>query len=350
MRYRLLALAGIVVGGALSSVQPAAAQLLYTLEKSATLSSTDTGWDYIKMEPGGNRLFMARADDGLTVFDVDQNKVVGTVENSNGANGPLLLPEYNRGYVAMTDGSLLSFDLKTLRPIERLSLASDGGLNSAVHDPTTRQIHAIVSGRPAESTWFTLDAATGKLLKKTTFPFKKMDDPAIDGKGHVFAPARRDNLILKLDSKTLAEQARWPVDCNVAKVRYQARTNRILAACSGDQPLFFALDAATGRTVARLPIGKGMDALVIDEQRHRIVTAHGADSSLFVIQQNGADAYEFLGTVSTRVGARMMHIDERTGRLFVVAADYTTGKSDASGAATRTYHPNSFVVLTYKPQ
>ncbi|MBL8266505.1 hypothetical protein [Steroidobacter sp.] len=350
MRYRSLALAAFAASSVLSSAHAAAGELLYALENSTLLSSTDTGWDYIKMEPGGSRLFMARASDGLTVFDVDRSKTVATVENSAGANGPLLLPEYNRGYVAMTDGSLLSFNLKTLQLIERLSLASDGGLNSAVHDPVTKQIHAIVGGRPSESTWFTLDAATGKLIKKTTFPFKKMDDPAVDGKGHLFAPARRDNLILKLDSKTLAEQARWPVECNVAKVRYQAATNRILAACSGEQPLFFALDASTGRTVAKIPIGKGMDALVIDEQRHRIVTAHGTDSSLFVIQQSGPDAYELLGTVSTRVGARMMHIDERSGRLFVVAADYTTGKPDASGVSTRTYHPNSFAVLTYKPQ
>lgn len=327
-----------------------AVDLLYTLERSATLPSTDTDWDYIKMEPGTNRLFMARDRDGLTVFDVDKNEVIATVPDSKGANGPLLLPEYARAYVAMTDGSLLSVDLKSLKPIERLQLANDGGLNSAVYDPVTKQVHAIVSTRPSESTWFTLDAATGKLIKKTTFPFKKMDDPALDGKGRLFAPARRDNLILVLDSRTLAEQTRWRVDCNVSKVRYQAHTNRILAACSGAKPLFLAIDATTGRTVASLPIGAGLDALIVDEQRHRIVTAHGTDNALFVIRQKDADTYELLGTVSTRVGARMMHIDERTGRLFVVAADVTTGKPDASGEAPHTYHPNSFVVLTYKPQ
>ncbi|WP_204309391.1 hypothetical protein, partial [Enterobacter cloacae] len=78
--------------------------------------------------------------DGLTVYDVDRRKVIGTVANSAGANGPLLLPQYNRGYVAMTDGSLLSFDLKTLAVIERIRLAEDGGLNGVVHDPATKRI------------------------------------------------------------------------------------------------------------------------------------------------------------------------------------------------------------------
>lgn len=349
MKFRSLALTTFAAASYLALAAPAVAvDLLYTLEKTATLPSTDTDWDYIKMEPKGNRLFMARMMDGLTVFDVDRNKVIATVDNSVGANGPLLLPEYNRGYVAMTDGSLLSFELKSLKVLGRLPLDPNGGLNSAVHDPQSKRIHAIVGTRPAESTWYTLDAATGKLISKKTFPFRKMDDPALDGKGNVFAPARRDSLILKLDSKTLAEKARWPVECNVSKVRYQPHTHRILGACGGDKPLFFALDPETGRTVARIPIGNGIDGFVIDEQRHRIVTSND-DGTLTVIGQKGADAYELLGTVATRPAARMMHIDERTGRLFVVTADYTTGKPDATGATQQTYHPNSFVVLTYQP-
>lgn len=349
MKVRSILLSFMAAMLGMSAAHAADSGLLYTLDRTATLPSTNTGWDYIKMEPRSSRLFMARDKDGLTVFDVDTNKVITTVGNSVGANGPLLLPDYNRGYVAMTDGSLLSLELKSLKPLERLPLASDGGLNSGVYDPATKQIHFITGSRPAESTWFTLDPATGKLVKKTVFPFKKMDDPALDGKGVLFAPARRDNLILKLDSRTLKEQERWSVDCNVAKVRYQAATNRILAACTGDNPLFLAVDASTGKTVASMPIGKGMDGFVIDEQRHRIVTSNGGDGTLTVIGQSGADAYELLGTVSTRVIARMMHIDERTGRLFVVAADYTAAKPDAAGNAPKTLHPNTFTVLTYQP-
>lgn len=339
----------IVLAAGASALPAFATDLLYTLERTAVLPSTDTGWDYIKMEPNSSRLFMARDKDGLTVFDVDQNKAITTVENSVGANGPLLLPEYNRGYIAMTDGSLLSIDLKTLKTLDRQKLASDGGLNSAVYDPSTKQIHAIVGSRPAESTWFTLDPATGKLLKRTVFPFKKMDDPALDGKGTVFAPARKDNLILKLDSKTLTESARWPVPCNVSKVRYQAATKRVLGACTGDKPQFFALDPASGRVVASLPIGPGIDGFVVDEKRHRIVTSNGGDGTLTVIGQSGADSYELLGTVSTRVIARMMHIDDRNGKLYLVAADYTAGKPDAAGVAAKTLHPNTFTVLTYQP-
>ena len=322
-------------------------QLLYQVEATAALGGTGSGWDYIKMQPGTGRLFIARDRDGLTVFDVDANRIVGTVEDSVGANGPLLIPALGRGYSAMTDGSLLSFDLASLRRIARTPLAdAETGLNSAVHDERTGHVHAITGTGKDRSRWFTLDAATGKLLKTTTFPFRKMDDPAFDGRGALFAPARYDRLVLKLDAETLKEQARWKTPCDVSKLRFQRSTNRLLGACYGADPQFFAMDADTGRIVATLPIGKGIDGLVIDERRRRIVTSDGDDATLTVIAQDGADRFRALGKVSTRPNARMMTMDERTGSLLLVAADHSNPRT-ADGGTDKVYHPGSFALLRY---
>lgn len=348
----LHAVAVAVAAVAMSSPPCQAADALYVLDAAVTLPSTDTDWDYIKLEPSGSRLFMARRGDGLTVYDVDRRAVVGQVANSKGANGPLLLPALNRGYVAMTDGSLLSFRLDSLEVIDRVPLATDGGLNAVVHDAVTGRIHAIVGSRPAESTWFTLDAATGQLTGTHVFPFRKMDDPAPDGKGHLYAPARYDNLLLKLDSSTLEEIDRWVLDCDqVVAVEYQARTDRLMVGCRGDKSVFMALDARTGRTLARIPIGRGIDGMAIDEARHRIVMTGGADSSLTVIGQDGPDTYRLLGNVQTRPQARVMQLDERTGRVFTVTADATFPPPGPDGKAPPpVFHQDSFVVLTYRPQ
>lgn len=344
IRFSLLLIIGV-------SFPAAATDAIYRLGGATALPSTNTEWDYIKLEPDGPRLFMARRKDGLTVFDVDSNKVLATVENSVGANGPLLLPQFDRGYVAMTDGSLLSFKLKSLKVIDRIELAGDGGLNGVVFDPATRRIHAVVGARAAESAWFTLDAATGMLLGKTVFPFRKMDDPAPDGKGALYAPARYDNLLLKLDSRTLAEQARWPIDCvQVVAVEYQASHDRILIGCRGDAPRFIALDASTGRQLASIPIGKGIDGMVVDEKRGLILTSNGGDASMTVIRQEGPDNYLLMGNVQTRPQARTMQIDERNGNVYLVTADATYGAPDANGKVPAPYiHPDSFVLLRYKP-
>ena len=336
----------------LSFTMPAAAaELLYVQDRVSTLPSTDTDWDYMKLEPHGGRLFMARRKDGLVVYDVNAGRQIGVVANSIGANGPVLLPQFDRGYVAMTDGSLLSFELKSLKVIDRMKLADDGGLNGVTFDPATGRIQVLVGARAAQSTWFTLDAKTGALLGKKTFPFKKMDDPAADGRGRLFAPARYDNIIMTLDSKTLEEKARWTVAPCVqpTAVEYQAKTDRLLVACRGDAPVFVALDAASGKVLASVPIGKGVDGLAIDEARGRILTS-GADGNLTVIRQDGADGYSLLGNIATRPQAKIMQLDEKSGRVFLITANHTVqAPADAKAAPALSYHPDSFVVMTYRP-
>jgi DNA-binding beta-propeller fold protein YncE len=340
----------LVLGGT-AMLSVAAADPLYTLEDATVLPSGDTDWDYIRFDPASGRLFIARRKDGLSVFDARTHKLIGQVADSVGANGPLLLPQFDRGYVAMTDGSLLSFELKSLKVIERRKLAHDGGLNGVVYDPKTKRIYAVVGARAAQSAWFVLDAATGKLIERRVFPFRKMDDPAPDGKGHLFAPARYDNLLLRLDATTLAEQARWKVACDqVVAVEYHAPSDRILVGCRGQTPVFLALDPTTGAEVARLPIGKGIDGMVVDDARGRIVTSNGGDSSLSVIERRGPNDYRLLGNVQTRPQARVMAIDPASGRLFTVTADATFPAAPAGpSAAPPVFHANSFTVLTYKP-
>lgn len=327
--------------------QEAVPDLPYTMTGSVTLPSTDTGWDYVKFEPGSSRLFIGRLKDGLTVYDVDRGQAIVTMDNSAGANGPVLLPQYNRGYVAMDDGSLLSFDLKTLKLIARTKLANDGGLNSGSLDPATGRLHIVTGTRPAEATWFSIDAATGKLLTTTHFPFRKMDDPAADGKGHLYAPARLDGIILKLDSRTLKEQARWDVGCNVSKMKYLAATNRLLGACTGDKPAVFLMDPANGQILSRAPIGKGLDALAYDEKRERIVSSN-YEGSMTVIAREG-DNLRVVATVRTQFGARMMDMDHRSGRLYLVNADSTVFPGKNSGEEVTHYHPDSFRVETWQP-
>lgn len=341
---KALSLLSLAVASCLASTVAFAGDLLYTKTASTVLPSTNTWWDYVKMQPGSNRLFMARVADGLTVFDVDKYEVIKNIENSKGANGPLLLPDYNRGYIAMTDGTLLIVDLKTLETIDRVQLDPNGGLNSGIYDPVTREVYFITGTRKKDATWYVIDPSNDKLLRSHTFPFRKMDDPATDGKGTLFAPARYDDIILKIESGTFKEKERWDMPCHVSKVYYEQKTKRLFAACLGDTPRFMAIHPDTGKIIAEIPIGSGLDAMVFDEKRNRIITST-FDGYLNVIQQDGPDTYQLLGSVSTERGSRMMHIDDRTGYLHVVNAPFTMGPK-----GEEYYHPDTFTVFKYEPQ
>jgi DNA-binding beta-propeller fold protein YncE len=328
-----------------------AAEVFYAQEAAVTLPSSNTGWDYIAYDAATGRLFLDRRADGLTVFDVNRQTVVGTVENSRGANGTRVLPEFGRGYVAMTDGTVLVFDPATLKQIDRFKV-DDGDLNAGFYDPSTKHLHMVVGMRPQTTTWITLDAATGQVLGRTEFASKKMDDPAVDGHGHIFAPMRDNNVVVYLDSADLKIVDTWKLDNCVqpSAVEYDDATRRVFVGCRGDKPIFMALDAASGKILATLPIGHGIDGIVHDEQRHLIVTANGVDANLSVIRQDGADRYGLVATVGTRPMARVLAMDANTGRLFTVAAGFTQPAPGPDGKPLPTvYHDNSYTVLTYAP-
>ena len=342
--------AGLAVVAGLALASPArAAEPTYRAEAATVLPSTNTGWDYITLERDGPRLFIARRADGLTVFDVAANKVVATMENSTGANGVVLTPQFNRGYTAMTDGTMLVFDLRTLQPIERIRLDA-GDLNQGFYEPVTKRIHMVVGSRPAKTTWISLDAATGAVLGRTEFDSKKMDDPVPDGNGSIFASMRDRNLLLKLDAATLQIQATWTLgDCvQPVAVEFDHAVNRVLIGCRGDKPVFIAVDASSGRVVATLPIGRGVDGMAHDEASHLFVTANGVDATLSVIRQDGPDAYALVETIGTRPMARVIAMQPDGKRLFTVTASYSQPAAGHDGKLPApVFHPDSFTVMSY---
>ncbi len=338
------ALAGLVLLTAGAAPGPAYVEL-----SRVTLPSTDTSWDYITFDQASGRLFIARRADGLTVMDMRGGTAPRTVDNSTGANGVVLVPEFRRGYTAMTDGSVLSFDLATLQPIARVPLDA-GDLNQGMYDPATKRVHMIVGARPDRTTWVTLDAATGAVLGRTVFDSKKMDDPTPDGHGAIYAPMRDRNVLNRLDSETLAIQATWPLGPCVqpVAVEYDHAGPRVLMACRGDKPVFLALDPADGRITATLPIGRGVDGMVQDEGRHLIVTAGGVDGTMSIIEESTPGQFRLLETLATHAMARVLATDRQTGRLFTVTANHTQPAPGPDGKPTApTYHRDSFTVLTY---
>ncbi len=336
---------------AIAWAMPAMAEMTFVAGPVITLPSTNTGWDYITLDAKNNHLFIARRLDGLTVYDTAANKALPTMENSKNANGVVLAPEFNRGYVAMTDGTMLSFDMTTLKPIARIDLG-EGELNQGVYDPSTKRVHMVVGAQKEDkSTWITIDAATGAIVSKTAFVTKKMDDPAPDGHGLLFAPMRDRNQLMRLNASDLKIQETWPLgDCvQPVAVEYDHAAKRVLIACRGDKPVFIAVDPTNGKISGTLPIGRGVDGMVHDEANHLLITANGVDGTMTVIRQDGPDSYKLVETIMTRPMARVLQMDPATRRLFTVAASHSQAAPVDGKPQPIVYHPDSFAVMTYVP-
>ena len=330
------------------SAAPAQAQTWLT-QGAETVPSSDTGWGNMTFDPGSGRLFIARDADGVLAWDVKARQGK-TVENSHGAAAVVLVPETGRGFAAMSDGTALSFDLKTLKPLGRTDLGV-GDLKDAFYEPTERRVYMLTGPRPEKTTWVGLDAATGEVASRTEFNSKRMGTPTADGQGSIFAPQRDRSLLQKLHAKDLSVQKTWKLgDCaQPVDVHWEASAGRVLIACRGEKPVFLALDQEAG-VVATVPIGRGVSGIAVDDARHLIVTANGLDGTMSVIRQQGPSDFALVETIATRPMARGLAIDQATQRLFTVTASYTRPATPPDGAPPPLYfHPDSFTILTYKP-
>src|SRR5258706_10527253 len=82
------ALAGLAAFGAAAQAQP-----VYHLDSAVTLTGTAPEWDYVTLDPARGYLFLGRRAHGETVFDVNAQKVVRSIDKSEDANAAVLVPE-----------------------------------------------------------------------------------------------------------------------------------------------------------------------------------------------------------------------------------------------------------------
>ena len=87
-----------------------------------------------------------------------------------------------------------------------------------------------------------------------------------DGKGRIFINLEDKNAIDVVDTKTWKVVATWPIaPCDgPTGIAIDRATNRIFSGCSNTSVV---VDATTGKVVAKIANGDGVDALGWDQAR-----------------------------------------------------------------------------------
>jgi DNA-binding beta-propeller fold protein YncE len=101
-------------------------------------------------------------------------------------------------------------------------------------------------------------------------------------------------------------------------------------------------DYQTGKVVATLPIGMGVDGAGFDPATGDAF-ASNADGTLTVIHQDSPDKYHVLGSIETPQGSRNMGLDPTNHRVFVVAGKF--GPAPAGGKGKGPVLPGSFSLM-----
>jgi hypothetical protein len=122
---------------------------------------------------------------------------------------------------------------------------------------------------------------------------------------------------------------------------------RLFASCANKTMV--VMNAANGAVMATLPIGDGTDFAEFDAN-HSLAFSSNRDGTLSIVAERSPGAFETLAPVQTQFGARTMAVDQKTGRIYLVTADFTINDSvPVSDHAHYAVKPGSAKLLFLDP-
>jgi DNA-binding beta-propeller fold protein YncE len=307
----------------------------YKITQTFTLGG-DGGWDYIVPEPASHRLFIGRQN-RVMVVDENSGMLLGEVTGLRGAHGTAIVPATGHGFATSgTDGSVVMFDLKTLKELGRIAAAEDA--DAIIYDGASNRVFTF-NGDAHSST--VIDPQAGKLVTSIELGGKP-EYGVSAGTGKVFVNLTDISEIVEIDARAATVLRRWPTAPCRQPVAMAIDTahHRLFSGCRNG--VMAISDFETAKVVATAPIGSGVDGAGFDPAAGDAF-ASNADGTLTVIHQDAPDRYHVSQTLPTAPAARNMGLDPANHKIFVVSARF--GPPPATTRGRGPVLPGSFALM-----
>jgi DNA-binding beta-propeller fold protein YncE len=271
-------------------------------------------WDYLTVDDGARRLYVSHGNQ-VEVLDVDSGAIVGKIENTLGVHGIAIAADIGRGFVSAGQSSTVTiFDLKTLKTIADVPTGKKP--DAIIYDPATSRVFAFNGGGNSATV---IEAKDGKVAGTIDLGGGP-EFAAADGNGHVYDNLEDESLVLKINSRTLKIEQRWPTaPCSSPSSMAIDQTNhRLFLGCRSK--VMAVMNADTGQVITTLPIGDHVDATAFDVETRLIFNSNG-EGTVTVIHQESPDKYSLVETVKTVPRAKTSALDPKTHQLFLSTAE-----------------------------
>jgi len=276
------------------------------------------GTDYVTAEPGSRRVFVSRSTH-VMVVDGATGKVLADIPDTPRMHGVGIAAKHKHGFTTNAgDSTVTMFDLATLAPIKKIPVKV-GGLDGIMYDDYSDRIILTNHSRPG--TAVALDPNTGDIVGTAELEDNAPEGAASDGKGKLYVNNEGKNTIQVLDAKSMKVLASWPIaPCEEPTgIAFDRATNRIFSGCGKTSVV---VDAKTGKVVANIANGDGVDALGWDPTQKLMYIPAGRDGNVTVVHQDSPDKYTVVATVQTMPGAKTITVDPITHTAYLFQPEY----------------------------
>jgi YVTN family beta-propeller protein len=262
-------------------------------------------WDYLCADAQGERLYVPRSTH-VQVVDLESGKVVGDVPNTNGVHGVALAPEQNLGFSSNgRDNSVSAFDLRSFKETKRIKAGRNP--DAIMFDPASKHIFAFNhSGGDVT----VIDPAT--LEAVATIPVGgTLEYGVSDNAGHVFVNVEDKGEVVEIDSKENKVLAHWPLEKGATPtgLAIDLDHHHLFSGCGNKK--MYVLDSESGKLLATLDVGSGVDGAAFDAALGVAMSANGRDGTISVVKETSPGIFEVIQTAKSQGGARTITMDAK---------------------------------------
>jgi len=271
-------------------------------------------WDYLKVDPEARRLYLSHATK-VEVVDLDKGAIIGVIENTPGVHGIALAPKLGRAFISNGQENKASIvDLKTLKTIMKVTTGANP--DSILYEDVQNEVYTF-NGKGKSATVF--DPESGKVIATIDLggkpEFSTSDGPA----GRVYVNIEDKSEVAVIDIKTRRVVNRWPIAPGESASGMAIDRERLRLFLGCDNKKMVMMDSASGKVLAAVPIGAGVDANAFDPGTRLAFSSNGEEGTTTIAKETAPDKLMVIQTLKTVVGARTMALDPQTHNLYLPA-------------------------------
>ena len=242
----------------------------------------DTGWDYLSIDADARRLYVTHGTH-VVVIDLDSDAVVGDIADTPGVHGFAIAHSLRRGFSSNgTESKVSVVDLKSLNTLAKVDTGD--GPDAILYEPGHQEVY-VFNGRGHSLTVISapsqkvpagdVTATAAPVVATVPLPGKPEFPAADPQEGRVFVNIEDKNEVVALDTRTHQIVGVWPISPgeSASGMAIDVAHHRLFLGC--ENHLMLMMDNKTGKVVASVPIGSGVDANAFDGQTQLAFSSNG---------------------------------------------------------------------------
>jgi DNA-binding beta-propeller fold protein YncE len=304
-----------------------------------------TRWDYLSVDSLGRRLYVSHGAE-VVVIDLLNNQIVGTITNTPGVHGVAVAPELGLGVTSNGGENKAGIvDLKSLQTLSKVdtSEGTDGMCYNAA-----RQEAYLFCGEAQAAT--VVDVKGQKVVATVPLDGRPEFAQADPKANRIYNNIESKSEVAEIDGDSHTVITNWPLapGDSPSGLAIDVDNHRVFSGCHNQ--MMVMMDDTSGKIVATVPIGTGVDADAFDPGT-KLAFASCGDGTTTIAHEDTPDTLTVVQKLTTERGARTMALDPVTHNIYLATAqiDTSTNTPAANGGPRRRmrFVPGTFKILVY---